>query len=215
MIKNFAVLDKWSRITRACRLGRFDCIQNLFFYSLSSPFLNLKSGAVTLDVFPKASLGEIVHTFCHWLFATRMVTHWAPTKPFLTLLIIFEQVNTQDILVTLSEVRKEKKNMELREGLLTGQEGGSPCQKLTSLFFLYGTFKPVKCLSLLWKIKKSINHFPTILSFRLEFNSAIVLYLFVILGFHSFHCSLNKETQIVNLRTYAGSHSSLYQHKCC
>lgn len=64
-IRNFAVLDKWSRITRACRLGRFDCIQNLFFYSLSSPFLNLKSGAVTLDVFPKASLGEIVHMFCH------------------------------------------------------------------------------------------------------------------------------------------------------
>ena len=88
-------------------------------------------------------------------------------------------------------------------------------KKLTSLFFLYGTFKPVKCLSLLWKIKKSINHFPTILSFRLEFNSAIVLYLFVILGFHSFHCSLNKETQIVNLRTYARSQSSLYQHKCC
>lgn len=109
--------------------------------------------------------------------------------------------------------KKRKKNMELREGLLTGQEGGSPCQKLISLFFLYGTFKPVKCLSLLWKIKKSINHFPTILSFRLEFNSAIVLYLFVILGFHSFHCSLNKETQIVNLRTYARSHSSLYQHK--
>lgn len=135
VIGNFAVLDKWSRITRACRLGRFDCIQNLFFHSLSSPFLNLKSGAVTLDVFPKASLGEIVHTFCHWLFATRMVTHWAPTKPFLTLLIIFERVNTQDILVTLSEVRKEKKNMELRQGLLTGQEGGSPCQKMNIVIF--------------------------------------------------------------------------------
>lgn len=135
MIKNFAVLDKWSRITRACRLGRFDCIQNLFFYSLSSPFLNLKSGAVTLDVFPKASLGEIVHTFCHWLFATRMVTHWAPTKPFLTLLIIFERVNTQNIFVTLSEIKKQKKNMELRQGLLTGQEGGSPCQKMNIFIF--------------------------------------------------------------------------------
>lgn len=215
MIKNFAVLDKWSRITRACRLGRFDCIQNLFFYSLSSPFLNLKSGAVTLDVFPKASLGEIVHTFCHWLFATRMVTHWAPTKPFLTLLIIFERVNTQDILVTLSEVRKGKKTWNYVRGCWQVKREEVLVKKLTSLFFLYGTFKPVKCLSLLWKIKKSINHFPTILSFRLEFNSAIVLYLFVILGFHSFHCSLNKETQIVNLRTYARSHSSLYQHKCC
>lgn len=154
MIKNFAVLDKWSRITRACRLGRFDCIQNLFFYSLSSPFLNLKSGAVTLDVFPKASLGEIVHTFCHWLFATRMVTHWAPTKPFLTLLIIFERVNTQDILVTLSEVRKEKKKMELRKGLLTGQEGGSPCQKTNIVIFFIRHVQVSQVFILTMKNKK-------------------------------------------------------------
>jgi len=52
-------------------------------------------------------------------------------------LIIFERVNTQDILVTLSEVKKEKKNMELREGLLTGQEGGSPCQKINIFVFFY------------------------------------------------------------------------------
>lgn len=115
--------------------------------------------------------------------------------------------------VVKSKKRKEKHGITW--GVADRSRGRKSLSKINIVIFLYGTFKPVKCLSLLWKIKKSINHFPTILSFRLEFNSAIVLYLFVILGFHSFHCSLNKETQIVNLRTYAGSHSSLYQHKCC
>lgn len=65
-----------------------------------------------------------------------MVTYRAPTKPFLTLLIIFERVNTQDTFVTLSEIKKkQKKNMELREGLLTGQEGGSLCQKINIFIF--------------------------------------------------------------------------------
>lgn len=146
-MKNFAVLDKWSRITRACRLGRFDCIQNLFFFKFE-----IRCGYTRR--FPKSfPWGNSSHvlplTICHQN-GDPLSSNQAFPHPFD---YIWASKHSRHPCYVVRS-KKRKKNMELREGLLTGQEGGSPCQKTNVVIFFIRHVQASQVFILTMKNKK-------------------------------------------------------------